>query len=126
MKDAGLARELWISLSEGEVTFADVASAYSDGPEAKTKGVIGPLELGQIEPVVAERLRSLRVGQLRSPEALGGWHVILRLESLQAAKLDMATRQRLLQEQFDVWIQKRVDAILSGETPEPLHFDSEV
>ena len=47
VKDPGLARELWISLSEGEVTFANVASSYSDGPEAKTKGVIGPLELGR-------------------------------------------------------------------------------
>ena len=66
VKDPGLAREIWISLSEGEVTFADVAAVYSDGPEAKTKGVIGPLALGRIEPLVAERLRS-RVGDLRPP-----------------------------------------------------------
>ena len=125
VKDPGLAREIWISLSEGEVTFADVAAVYSDGPEAKTKGVIGPLALGRIEPLVAERLRSLRVGDLRPPEALGDWHVLLRLESLQPSQLDTQTRQRLLQEQFDVWIKKRVDVILSGETPEPIHYDLE-
>ena len=42
VKSPGLARELWISLSEGEVTFAELASRFSDGPEAQTKGVIGP------------------------------------------------------------------------------------
>lgn len=123
VRDAGLARELWISLSEGEVAFAELASRYSDGPESQTKGVIGPLPLGSIEPVVAERLRSLRVGQLRPPEALGGWHVLLRLESLTPARLDQPIRQKLLNEQFETWISQRVDAILAGETPDPLHFD---
>lgn len=123
VKDYGLARELWISLSEGEAEFAELASRYSDGPEAKTKGVIGPISLGVIEPVLAERLRSLRVGQLRPPELLGEWHVLLRLETLTPARLDQNIRQKLLNEQFETWISQRVDAILAGETPDPLHFD---
>ena len=123
MRDVGLARELWISLSEGEVTFAELASRYSDGPEAQTKGVIGPRPLGSIQPAIAERLRSLRAGQLRPPEALGEWHVLLRLESLTPARLDQHTRWRLLDEQFETWISQRVDAILAGETIDPLHFD---
>ena len=126
VKDAGLARELWISLGEGEVTFAELASRYSDGPESQTKGVIGPLPLGSIEPVLAQRLRSLRVGQLRPPEVLGNWYVLLRLEGLKPARLDQSIRKRLLDEQFEVWISQRVDAILSGYTPEPLHFDYDV
>ena len=123
VRDAGLARELWISLSEGEVAFAELASRYSDGPEAQTKGVIGPLPLGSIEPALAQRLSSLRVGQLRPPVALGGWHVLLRLEALKPARLDERIRQRLLDEQFEAWISRRVDAILAGDSPDPLHFD---
>ena len=88
VKSPGLARELWISLSEGEVTFAELASRFSDGPEAQTKGVIGPLSLGSIEPVLAKHLRSLRVGQLRRPVSVGQWHVLLRLENLTPARLD--------------------------------------
>ena len=125
VKDAGLARELWISLCEGEATFAELAAQYSDGPEAQTKGVIGPLPLGSIESVLAERLRGLRVGQVRPPVTLGGWHVLLRLESLTPARLDQATRDKLLEEQFEIWIRKRADAILAGEKPDPLHFDSD-
>lgn len=123
VKDAGLARELWISLSEGETTFAEVASRHSDGPEANTKGVIGPLLLGSVEPILAERLRSLRVGQVRPPVSMGGWQVLLRLESLSPARLDQPTRDKLLDEQFEIWIRQRVDAILAGESPDPLHFD---
>ena len=123
VKDPGLARELWISLCEGEMEFAELASRYSDGPEAQTKGVIGPLSLGAIQPALADRLRCLRPGQLRPPEALGDWHVLLRLETLTPARLDHSTRQRLLDQQFAAWISNRVDAILAGESPEPLHFD---
>ena len=123
VKDPGLARELWISLSEGEVSFAELAERFSDGPESSTKGVIGPLPMGSIENVLSDRLRSLRKGQLRPPEALGGWHVLLRLETLSPARLDKATRNKLLDEQFESWIRRRVDAILSGDTPDPLHFD---
>ena len=121
-----MARELWISLAEGEVSFADIAFNYSDGPESKTKGVIGPLPLGSIEPAIAERLRLLRVGDIRPPERVGEWHVMLRLESFNPSQLDSSMRLRLLQEQFDVWIKNRVHAILAGETPEPLHYDPEV
>jgi len=125
VKDAGLARELWISLSEGEVTFAELAQRHSDGPESQTKGVIGPLSLGSIEPALADRLRSLRVGQLRPPELLGTWHVLLRLESLTPARLDQTVRDKLMSEQFEAWISRRVDAILAGDIPDPLHFDTD-
>lgn len=125
VKDSGLARELWISLCEDEVTFAELSARYSDGPEALTKGVIGPLPLGSIEPAVAERLRTLRLHQLRPPEALGGWYVLLRLESLTPARLDQSTRDKLMGQQFESWILHRVDAILAGDTPDPLYFDTD-
>ena len=43
VRDGGLARELWIRLEEGEITFAEAASSFSEGPEAQRKGVMGPL-----------------------------------------------------------------------------------
>jgi parvulin-like peptidyl-prolyl isomerase len=121
--DQGLARELWIQLSEGEISFAEAASRHSDGPEATTKGVIGPLTLGQIQPELAERLRSLRQGDLRAPEQMGPWWVLLRLEQLTPARLDGAMRDRLLQEQLNTWLEERTNAVIAGEHTDPLHYD---
>ena len=123
VRSAGLARELWISLSEGEISFPEAASRHSDGPEATTKGIIGPVRLGQIQPELAERLRSLQVGDVRAPEAMGEWHVLLRLEQLTPARLDDSMRQQLLNEQLDAWIIDRARRILNGEDPDPLHYD---
>lgn len=122
VRDAGLARELWIQLSEQEITFAEAASRYSDGPEATTKGVIGPVRLGAIEPQLAHRLRSLRAGEIKAPEAMGGWNVLLRLEQLTPARLDAAMRETLLNEQFDSWIQQRAAESSVNSMQEPLNY----
>lgn len=123
VQDEGLARELWIQLSEGEISFPEAASRYSDGPEASTKGVIGPMALGQLQPELADRLRSLQCDELREPLQAGPWWILLRLEQLTPAKLDEAMRQRLLEEQLNQWLDQRCDAMLRGESVEPLHYD---
>ena len=123
VRDSALARELWIRLSEGEVTFAELASIYSDGPESGTKGIIGPLRLGSIDPGISERLRRLQSGEVAPPELLGNWHVLLRLERLTPSRLDPSTKQDLLREQLTQWIQHRVATILSGEIPDSLDYE---
>lgn len=122
VQNEGLARELWIQLSEGEISFPEAAGRYSEGPEAAHKGVIGPLPLGQLQPELAERLRSLGQGELRAPEPLGSWWVLLRLEQLTPAKLDDGMRRRLLDEQLNAYLEQRCQQIRRGEQPEELAY----
>lgn len=125
VQDRGLAQELWIQLSEGEISFPEAASRHSDGPEANTKGVIGPVALGQLQPELADRLRSLQQGELREPLAAMPWWVLIRLEQLTPARLDKPMRESLLQEQLSALLEERCDAVLRGESPDPLHYDQE-
>ena len=124
VRDPGLARELWIRLEEGETTFAEAAAAFSDGPEAHRKGVMGPMAIGQLQPqLLADWLRSLRPGELRQPEPLGEWHVMVRLEQLTPVRFDAAMRAKLLLEELDSFLQARVQQLIAGELPEPFHYD---
>ena len=43
VKDAGLARELWFRIKEGEATFAELAPMYASGNEVYTAGIVGPV-----------------------------------------------------------------------------------
>lgn len=124
VRDEGLARELWIQLSEGEITFPEAASRHSDGPEAKTKGVLGPFPIGTLQPEVADRLRHLSQGELTPPEYVGHWWILFRLEQISPAKLDEAMRTRLLREKFQEWIQDRCRRVRLGESIEELDYDS--
>ena len=126
VKDPGLARELWIRLEEGEISFAEAASRFSEGPEADRKGVMGPMAIGVLQPPqLAEMLRSLAVGQIRPPQQLGEWQVLLRLEQLTPARFDAPMRQQLLEEQLESFLSARVEQLLAGESPDPLPYHSE-
>jgi hypothetical protein len=121
--DAALAQELWIRLEEGETTFAEAASMFSEGPEASRKGVIGPQTIAQLQPPeLADLIRSLRPGQLHPPRRMGEWSVLLRLEQLVPARFDAEMQERLLQQQLQAFLEERVQQRMAGVTPDPLHY----
>jgi hypothetical protein len=105
-----LAQELFFRIAEGEQSFAEVAQQYSEGIEAETGGLIGPVELGTLHHQLANLLYTSRVGQVQSLK-LGNWCMIIRLEKHSPAQLDDAMRQRLLQEKFNAWLQEQLQQL---------------
>ncbi|HEY9631993.1 MAG TPA: peptidylprolyl isomerase [Coleofasciculaceae cyanobacterium] len=114
-QDPGIAQELYFRIQEGEQSFADLAREYSQGPEAQTSGIIGPVELSTPHATVAQLLRSSQPGQLCPPIRLGEWLVIVRLEKFIPAQLDAAMRQRLLNECFSTWVSEQLKQQLAVE-----------
>ena len=100
--------ELHLRIQDEEDTFADLASVYAEGIEAQVNGLIGPLELGIINPAIAERLRMSKEGQLWEPFEIDGWWVLLRLEKLIPARLDEDMKQRILDDLYENWILSQV------------------
>jgi parvulin-like peptidyl-prolyl isomerase len=106
--DMALAQELYFRISEGEASFAQLAREYSQGVEVETDGLIGPVELQSIHPVMAKILSSVQPQQLVTPTPIGDWIVLIRLEKLLLAKFDNPMRQRLLNERFYIWLQSQM------------------
>ncbi|WP_089089905.1 peptidylprolyl isomerase [Nodularia sp. NIES-3585] len=106
--DVGIAQEIYFRLQAGEQSFAELAREYSQGPEAQTNGLVGPLELQTIHPVLAKILASSQPQQLLPPTQLENWIVIVRLEKLLLTQLDNSLRQRLLNERFNSWLQAQI------------------
>ena len=128
VRDAGLARELWIRLEENETTFAEAAHQFGVGEEAQRKGVIGPMPIGMLQPkVLQDILRTLRPGELSPPRHLGEWHVLLRLEQLTPARFDDSMREQMLQESLDAFLEERVKLVLVGDAAnlEPISYEPE-
>jgi len=126
-----VATELYFRIESGEQTFAELACEYSQGAEAQTGGLLGPIELTQSHPTLAKMLSISQPGQLWSPIQLGGWFVILRLEKFIPAVLNDAMCQQLLNGLFEGWIQEQVQQeigkMVKGErekeNSQPLTFD---
>jgi parvulin-like peptidyl-prolyl isomerase len=103
-RDQGIAQELYFRIQEEESSFTQLAKDYSQGAEAQTGGLVGPVELNVPHPQIAKMLMSSKPGQLWPPLPIGEWTVILRLEKFLSAQLDPPTEQRLLNDLFQQWL----------------------
>jgi parvulin-like peptidyl-prolyl isomerase len=110
-KEEGLAYEIYFRIQEGEQSFSELAREYSQGAEAHTGGLLGPVSLTQPHPAISKLLSVSKPGQLWSPRSLADWFVIVRLEKFIPAKLDEAMRRRLINELFENWVQEQIQQV---------------
>ncbi len=115
-----LAAELHHQIAEGEADFADLAPLHSSGPERQCRGQIGPLPLATGHQSLVSRLRRGRPGQLFDPFEAGDSWVVLRLEQFLPAELNAPTRERMMGELFEEWLEQRVRLLLEGQPLPPL------
>jgi len=126
VSEEDLARELHQMIKEGEADFAVLAPQHSSGPEARSRGVVGPISLAAAHPELMARLRVAEAGQLLDPFMVTDLWLVVRLEQRHPAKLDEPMRTRLQQELLDQWLQQQSEALLQGHplpTLEPLSPD---
>jgi parvulin-like peptidyl-prolyl isomerase len=103
-KDKGLASEIYFRIQAGEQSFSELAREFSQGLEAYTGGILGPVALGQVHPVIGRVLAVSKPGQLWAPHNIEGNFVIIRLEKSIPARLDDVMRRRLVDELFENWL----------------------
>ena len=89
------AHHLFYSIEANELEFGEAAAQYSIGPESKTQGIVGPVDLTTPHPEIAARLRTAKPRQLFPPFKADQWHVLLRLEYRFDSEYDDKTRQFL-------------------------------
>lgn len=118
-KEPELAQELYFRIQAKEQSFAECAAQYSQGVEAQTNGLIGPVELSVPHPVLAKMLAKSQPGQLLMPTRLGDWFLVVRLEKFIPAVFDEAMRQKLLNELFKQWLNEQMNQISVVELVAP-------
>ncbi|NBD34212.1 MAG: peptidylprolyl isomerase [Cyanobacteria bacterium] len=120
-QDNNTATELYFRLQNQEASFEELAQTYSQGPEAQTRGIVGPVPVTTPNEKIAKMLVQSEAGQLWPPVRIGEWHIIVRLEKLISAQLNDATRQKLLNELFSKWLEEEVKKMI---TIEPLNSET--
>lgn len=103
-----VAQELYFRIKAGEQSFADCAREFSQGVEAQTGGLIGPVPMSQAHAAITQKLSISSEGQLWTPMKLENWYIILRLEKLIPAQLDDATGAILLNHLFEKWLAEQI------------------
>lgn len=109
VKSAGLAQELYFRIDEGEADFATVARQYSQGPEAQTGGLVGPMSLKMPHPLIAQKLKTAQPQQIFPPIKIEDWFIIVRLEQFVPAQLNNGMKQQLMNELFQNWLANQLN-----------------
>ncbi|NJO42451.1 MAG: hypothetical protein HC769_14065 [Cyanobacteria bacterium CRU_2_1] len=81
-RSLSLAQELYFQIQEGARSFEEIARAHSEGAEAQTGGIVGPVELSTLHPRLATRLLTSQPGEVIPFGRLDQWVLIVRLEQL--------------------------------------------
>ena len=104
VKDSGLAHELYLQLEAGEANFQHVASQFSEGPEQRSGGRVGPAPISRAHPQLQQLLRTAPIGVVLEPLAIEQWWVVARPEERLEASFDDAMRLRMASELLEQWI----------------------
>ncbi|MBD2468814.1 peptidylprolyl isomerase [Nostoc sp. FACHB-145] len=119
--DPEVAQELYFRIKACEQTFAECAKQYSQGQEAQTSGLIGPVPITQPHKEIVQKLLISQPGQLWPPMRVDNWVVIVKLEKMIPAQLDDAMRAALLNHFFETWLNEQME-----KTPLKIYEDAPI
>ena len=104
VNDSDLAYELYLQIESEEAEFTKLARQYSSEGNTNKMGIIGPQSIGNVHPVLKEKLLTAKKGELLNPFQVDKWWVVLRLEEKKEAKLDDFVRTKISLSLFDKWV----------------------
>ena len=111
VKETAKAREIYLRITEDKDDFGDLATQFSEGIEKTTRGIVGPVPLGAAHPTLIEHLKNKQVGEVQPPVFIDNYHIIVRIESYDPAKLDDFMRDKMSEELFNNWIKAEAKTI---------------
>ena len=119
LEDRNLAMELFYSLQEGDLSFADVAARYISSSELRRRGgYIGRVGRQQLRPEISAAVFAAKPPQLLKPIVTAvGFHLI-QVDEIIAPQLDAALRQHILTELFDRWLTETIGELASSPQTE--------
>ena len=125
VKDPYLSRELYLRIISKEEEFGELASIHSEGIEKKTRGIVGPTSLGQSHPKLAEVLKTSKKGKVNEPFRINENYIVTRLESYDPAELDSYMQEKMGEELFINWIDKKVIELENELYQKPFNSNNE-
>ena len=114
VKESGVAHELYLQLEAGETSFETLATGYSEGPEQRSGGRVGPAPISRAHPQLQQLLRTAPAGVVLEPIAIEQWWVVARLEKRMEASFDDTMRQRMASELLEQWITSETNHLVKS------------
>ena len=114
VQDYFLAQEIYLRIKEEPKSFGDLAKQFSLGSEKDTQGHVGPIQIAQGHPTLTQMLKTSRVGEVNKPFRVEEFWIVLRLESINEAKLDEKMKLELSKQLFEEDLSEKTNIQVSN------------
>jgi len=111
-RNGTLAQELFFQIRDGESTFADLATKFSEGTERKTRGVVGPIKLSALPDSVSQLLRQKKPKTVLDPMKIGERFWVVRVENFCEARLTDDVCAEIRESLFSNWLKTSVQRMM--------------
>jgi hypothetical protein len=108
VKSLDLAQELYFRIKEQNQPLHRISINHSEAATAKQGGTIGPISVLQLHPLIRHYLVGLQPGQFSPIFPLDEYQMFLRFDRSLPIQLTPQTEQKLLDEIFEEWLQKKI------------------
>jgi len=113
VSDPFIARELYLRVLSKEADIGDLATEYSEGIEKKTRGIVGPIPVGNSHPSLASLLQNSEIGKVQQPIKINDSYLVIRVENYEPAILDDIMRNNMGEELLNQWLDNKADDIIA-------------
>jgi parvulin-like peptidyl-prolyl isomerase len=112
LEDRDLAMEIFYSLQEGDLSFAEVAHQYIPSIELRRRGgYIGKVSRKQLHPEISAAVFAAKPPQLILPITTAVGVHLIQVEEIITPNLDEQLYQQILAEMFDQWLTEKIAEI---------------
>lgn len=113
LEDRNLAMELFYSLQEGDLSFADVAHQYISDPELRRRGgYVGKIARKQLRPEISAAVFAAKPPQLIKPIVTAVGVHLIEVEEIVQPQLDERLHQQILTELFENWLTETTEELM--------------
>jgi parvulin-like peptidyl-prolyl isomerase len=112
LEDKELAIEIFYSLEEGDLSFADVARKYITDPELKRRGgYLGTLNRKQLRPEISAAVFAAQPPQLIKPVITDVGVHLIHVEEIIQPQLDRLLHHQIMMDMFERWIEQQIEIV---------------
>jgi len=108
------AQEIYLRINEEPQKFGDLAKQFSLGSEKNSQGHVGPIQIAKGHPTMTQMLKTSRVGEVNKPFRVEEFWIVLRLESINEAKLDENMKLELSKQLFEEDLSEKTNIEISN------------